>query len=524
VSEATPEGAPIFVLKDIPPNGVAPLVPLTRPQVYYGEGEDVPFVVVHSGTPELDYEGAGSAAQQYEGQGGISVGNILQRALFAWRYRDINLLISGQIHSDSKILIRRDIEERATLPVPFLTFDHDPYLAIVDGRLVWIWDAYTTTNEYPYSQSIDLAGATSDGLSGNVNYMRNSVKVTVDAYDGTMHYYVVDPQDPIIQVWRDAFPDLFTDGSLVPQDLRAHFRFPENLFQVQATQFARYHVTNTSEFFGGQDRWQIPQDPTFCPNAPDADPCLKTNPSGAIPELQPYYLLMKLPGETTEQFVLVMPFTPQGRQNMVGWMAAKSDPTDYGQRVAYDFPAGRPVLGPDQVFAQMNQDPTFSADRTLFSQSGSTVLFGDLLVIPVGNSFLYVEPVYIRSAQQNAIPELKRVIVANGETVGVGATLSDALNAATGAQTGGGGPSTPGGTTDQQIQSLLQEALDHFQAADAALKSGDLATYQSELVKAQQLVKQANDIAASAPSTPSKGLSPSPSPSLSLAPSPSPSP
>jgi uncharacterized membrane protein (UPF0182 family) len=507
VNAATTEGAPQFTLQDIPPAGE----PVTdQPRIYYGEGikDDAQFVVVKSGTPELDYEG--SPPYTYTGTGGIPMGNIFTRALFAWRYRDINLLISSQIKPDSRIMINRDIGQRVPKPAPFLGFDADPYLAVTQSGLVWIWDAYTSTTEYPYSQVIDLNSATDGALSGSVNYMRNAVKVVVNAYDGSMTYYA-DDSDPIIQVWMKAFPGLFTPISQAPADLKAHFRYPENLFQVQASQFANYHVQDPSLFYRKADFWQIPTDPTIASGATG------TTTSGGT-ALRPYYVLMKVPGDTTEHFQLVLPFVPQGRQNMVAWMAANGDGDNYGKIVAFEFPTGVNIDGPSQVFQRINQDPGFSATRTLLDQSGSNVLFGDFLVIPVENSFLYVQPVYVQAQQSvgtATVPELKRVVVANGDTVGVGTTLQEALtNSLANEPAGGGGGGGGTGTIDQRVANLLDQALQHFVAADAALKAGDLATYQSELKQAQDLVQQANDLAAkqaSASASPSGTPTPPPS-------------
>jgi uncharacterized membrane protein (UPF0182 family) len=516
VNTATTEGAPLLTLRDIPPVGEPTIA---EPRIYFGELNDVPFVVTNTGTKELDYEGASQEQETtYTGTGGIPVGNIFQRALFAWRFKDINLLISGLINSQSRIMIYRDLAERVPKPAPFLRFDGDPYLAVVDGRLTWIWDAYTTTNEYPYSESMDLGAATQGSLNGTANYIRNSVKVTVDAYNGDMKYYIWDPTDPIVQAWARAFPDMFTSKDDAPVDLQAHIRYPENLFQIQASQFATYHVTDPAVFFQKQDVWQIPIDPTVAGNAP-----IGTDVTGSDTALmRPYYSLMRLPGATDEHFMLILPFTPLGRQNMVSWMAADSDPGTYGDTVVYTFPSGRNVDGPTQVFAQINQDPDFSKDRTLLGSGGSTVVFGDFLVIPINDSLLYVQPVYVRSQQASSIPELKRVIVVNGDKVGIGTSLAEALAASTSGQTpggggGGGGGGTPGGSIDQQITDLLTQALQHFQAADAALTAGDLGTYQSELAQAQALVQQANDLAAEQTGT---GASGSPTPSPSVSPSP----
>ena len=307
VNTSTSEGQPLFTLRDIPPVG-EPLLEGDGPRVYYGENEDVSFVVVDTAADELDYQGTPEddqeqVTQNYQGQGGIPIGGILQRALFAWRYRDVNLLISSLVEGNSRIMIYRDIHERVPKAAPFLQFDADPYAAIVDGRLVWIWDAYTTTNEYPYSQPAILDEVatqpeeqTFPSLTGPANYLRNSVKVVVDAYDGTITYYVVEPGDPIIQAWQSAFPDLFTPMSDATPDLR----YPENLFQVQAWLFTAYHVTDPPVFYGRQDFWEFPGDPA----AAQVDAEQVTTPSQPM---RPYYVLMRLPGEQVETFSLPSP-------------------------------------------------------------------------------------------------------------------------------------------------------------------------------------------------------------------------
>ena len=499
VNQATAEGAPSLTLADIPVRS-DPGPELSQPRIYFGEGStgDTPFVVVGTKTAELDYEGS-TAPYAYNGTGGIPMGNPLQRALFAWRFRDVNLLISGQITSTSRIMIYRDIAQRVPKPVPFLTFDQDPYFAVSAGRPVWIWDAYTTTNQYPYSQSLNLSEATDGQLPPQlVNYMRNSVKAVTDAYDGTMTYYA-NLSDPIIQVWDRAFPGLLTPIEDAPTDLQEHFRYPENIFQTQATQFANYHVTDAQVFYQKQDRWEIPADPTVgltTTGTAPVEPIAPTTTSAA--RLRPYYLLMKAPGDTVERFQLVLPFVPEGRQNMVAWMTANSDPgPDYGRMLALELPDGANVDGPSVVFSRINQNPQFSAERTLLGQGGSQMLFGDFLVIPMSDSFLYIQPVYVRSNQTTSVPELKRVVVANGDSVGVGNTLQEALAESVKGQvdTGGGEPGGGGGGNEQTVNDLLNQALDHFQAAQDALTAGNLALYQSELDQAQQLVEQANELA-----------------------------
>ena len=510
----------MLTLKDLPPTGVPTM---TQPRIYYGETDQGNFVVAGA-NGELDYDGAPPIAP-YSGQGGIPVDNLLRRALFAWNFRDINLLLSNQITDSSRLMIYRDIEQRAAKAVPFLTFDSDPYLSIVGGRPVWILDAYTTSDGYPYSQAVSGTVATDGLLGGTFNYMRNSVKVVIDAYDGTVTYYA-DLTEPIIQVWAKAYPTLFTPIDEAPSELSAHFRYPENLFQVQAYQFANYHVTDGAAFYQRRDFWQISPDPTLSAGA-----------NGSPPPMRPYYQLIRVPGAKTEQFQLVIPFVPAGRPNMVGWMAASSDPADYGHVTMFRFPEGQNIEGPPQVFARINNDPAFSSFRTLVGQQGSTLSFGDFLVIPIDESFLYVVPVYVQASEGSEIPELKRVIVVNGSNgdVSLGTSLPDALGLATNGVSGGnnpGGPTQPpAGNTDQQIQDLLNQALSHFQKADAALKLGDLATYQSELAQAQALVQQAQQLALAAQGSGTGGpgsVSPTPTPSgsppVTVTPSPSASP
>ncbi len=505
VNTSSSIGAPAFLVQDIPPVTDQPDFQLSGngQRVYFGEISDVPYVVVNSGANELDYQSDSSQkhAPTYTGSGGIQVGGILGKLLFAWRFKDINLLISGLIHNDSRMLINRSLSERIPKPAPFLKYDGDPYAAIVDGQLVWIQDAYTTSNLYPYSQSVSLSGLTGSGhLTGSANYIRNSVKVVVNAYSGQMTYYVADPTDPIVNMWSHVFPSLFTPLSDASPDLRAHLRYPEDLFTVQANQFANYHVTDPQVFYGKQDFWQLPGDPS----------------AAAKSELAPYYVQMLVPGGTTEQFELILPFTPADRQNMVAWMAAGSDPVDYGKLVSFEFPSGQNVQGPQQVFNQINADPQFSAQRTLLSRGGSQVVFGNFLVIPIDRGFLYVLPVFVEGRQQGAqtFPQLKQVVVFHGNTIGLGTTLDTALansfSAAPPPNNGGG--NNGGGSVSDQIKALLDDAARHFQLADTALKAGDLGTYQQEIQAAESDIAQAQALAngsGSAGGTPSPGTSPS---------------
>jgi uncharacterized membrane protein (UPF0182 family) len=502
VNSISADGAPLFTLEDIPPQGEPAT---TQPRIYFGEVDDVEFVAVNAKSSELDYEGTagGTTPFTYDGDGGIPLGGTIRRALFAWRFRDINLLISGQIEAESRILMNRDLTERAAAPLPFLTFDRDPYLAVTEEGYVWIWDAYTTSNGYPYSQSVDVEQAT-DGLlpSQEVNYLRNPVKAVVDAYDGTVTYYA-DLDEPIMQVWNRAFPNVFEPIETAPEEIRAHFRYPENLFQIQAFQFANYHVTDPAAFYRKQDFWEIPDDPTIALTPAQRQQGIQQ------PKLRPNYLLMQLPGATEERFHLVIPFQPENRVNMVGWMAANSDPEGYGELVAFTFPAGQDVDGPGLVFSRVNSDEEFSQARTLLGRGGSRILFGDLLTIPIEDSILYVLPAYVLANQEAAVPELKLVTIVTGTTVYVADSLEEALQAATGAVTGGEAPPPQGGTEQEQLQRLLAKAVDHFRAAQEALQAGNLAMYQSELEQARALVEQANELAGEA-AEPSPSPSPSP--------------
>src|SRR3954454_8823878 len=515
VNTATVQGQPVLTLKNLPPEGQPPM---DQPRIYYGE-EDPGGFVVAGAQMKLDYDAGQSVP--YQGTGGIPVDNIFRRMLFALNFRDINLVLSNQITDSSRLMIYRNIEQRAAKAVPFLRFDSDPYLAIVAGQPVWILDAYTTTDQYPYSEAVSGTTATDGLLNGTFNYIRNSVKVVVDAYTGAVTYYA-DTSEPIIQVWSKAFPGLFTPITEASDELKGHFRYPENLFQVQAYQFANYHVTDPAAFYQRRDFWQVSPDPTLDPDA-----------NGTPPPMRPYYQLIRLPDTQTEAFQLVIPFVPAGRPNMVGWMAADSDPgPDYGHITMFRFPEGTTtsIEGPPQVFARINNDPSFSSFRTLVGQQGSTLSFGDFLVIPVDESFLYVLPVYVTASDSSpAIPELKKVIVVNGSEgdVSLGTSLPDALGIATsGVSTGGGGNGQggngngPTGSVDQQIQALLNEALLHFQRADAALTAGQLGTYQSELAEAQTLVQQAQTLAAqNAGGSGSGSTTTSPSPTVAASPS-----
>jgi len=501
VDQVTTAGSPSFVLADIPVTGGL-AGELTEPRLYFQEDTGVPYVLVNTGTDEFDFPEAETGGQvrfRYDGDGGIPVGGFARRLAFAWRYRDVNMLISGLIDEDSRVLINTRLEERVQKIAPFLLYDHDPYAAIVNGRVVWIWDAYTHADRFPYSERVDFGSLSGnqamEGVAGN--YIRNSVKVAVDAYDGTTTFYLVDEEDPIIEAWSRVFPDLFTPMSEAPPSLVEHFRYPEDLFRIQAHQYANYHVTDPAQFYAKEDFWSVPQ--------------VQKDPSDQLQsELEPYYVLLPLPGEDEARFRLFSPFTPLNRPNMVAWMAAESDPEAYGSLVSFEF-QGQNVNGPQQITTFIRQDTEVSQQVTLFGQLGSRVIYGDILAIPIGQSFLYVQPLYLES-EGVGIPEMKRVVVVNGENVEMSETLSGALAEAFGEAAapepgpGGPGPPEPGPPEpgpEATVAQLLAEAQAHFEAADQALRNGDLATYQAEIDQAEVLIQQAGELS---------GVQPSPSP------------
>ena len=492
VDETTTEGAPSFIASDIPPTGSLALE-MDRPQLYFQEDTDIQYAVVGTRTQELDFpegEGGGQALTRYDGEGGIEVGGFLRRLAFAWRYRDVNLLISGLVTPESRVLINTDLPTRVQKIAPFLSYDHDPYSALVDGRLVWIWDAYTTSDRFPYSerQNLGALAGPGSGLPPSGNYVRNSVKVVVDAFDGTTTFYQIDQADPIIRAWSRIFPGLLTPASEASSELREHFRYPEDLFRVQANLYANYHVTDPTQFYSKGDFWSVPR----VPLDPERTPI----------SLEPYYVLLPLAEDGESRFVLIQPFTPLNRPNMVSWMAADSDPEEYGQLTSFTF-GGRNVRGPGQAAVLMHQDPEVSRETSLLDQRGSNVIYGDLLAIPIGQSFLYVQPLYLQSQQaQEAIPEMKRVVVANGEEVGFAPTLEEAVALSLGEAVAPTEPTEPGAPTEPgvpgDVAALLAEAEQHFDRAEAALAAGDLATYEAEIEEAQRLVAQAAELAGAA--------------------------
>jgi uncharacterized membrane protein (UPF0182 family) len=401
VNKKDPEGLPVFLIKNIPPESSTGF-DIKNPAIYFGEEPDN-YAVVNSATPEFDYpSGTENVFAFYKGTGGIRVSGLARRLVFSFFFKDINLLVTENIVAKSRILIRRNIVTRLATLAPFLNFDRDPYIVVHDGRLVWIVDAYTASDHYPYSQR------NADGI----NYIRNSVKAVIDAYDGTTTLYVSDPDDPIIQTWERIFPSLFKPLSAMPDELHKHIRYPEDFFLIQADIYRTYHMRDPQVFYNREDQWGFARE----------------NYAGETVRMQPYYVVMRLPGESHEEYMLMLPMVPQGRDNMIAWMAARCDGADYGHLFEYSFSKDRLFYGPYQIQARINQSPDISRQLSLWNQMGSKVILGNLLVIPVQDSLLYVEPLYIR-AENGQLPELQRVIASYSDQVVMGETLSTTLNA-----------------------------------------------------------------------------------------------
>jgi uncharacterized protein len=503
VNAVVGEGLPDYVVGDLPPTG--PLK-VTQPAIYFGELSTIDnYALAPSNTLEFDFpKGSQDAYTTYTGTHGVPM-TATNRALWALRLGDFNLLVTPQVTDKTQLLFNRKIVDRARELAPFLTFDQDPYVVVVDGRLYWILDAYTTGTTYPYSQDSTFQGNASDG-GFDVNYVRNSVKVVIDAYEGTANFYVIDPKDPIIRAYQATFPSLFKPIDAMPAGLRAHLRVPEDLFTTQVGIYATYHITDPKVFFAREDVWAIPT--------------AQNSPGGTALAVQPYYVLFRLPGETNPEFLLIMPFTPRGKSNMVSWMAARTDGAHYGEYVSYVLPKDKVIFGPQQVANRINENTTISSDFTLFHQAGSEVQQGNLLVVPIGNSFLYFEPIYLRATQTSSLPELKRVILADQTQVVYANTLQQAIDQLVGTSTGPPSTTPPPTITPAviaQIADIVTQANQHYAKAYVALKSGDLTTYASEMVTVGKLLQQLQTLtgSAKATTTPTPGTLPSPSPSAS---------
>ncbi len=473
VTQKSPEGLPIFYLQDIPP--IATGGPrITEPRIYFGEAID-DYVIVDSSTPEFDYpKGKDNAYTTYDGKDGIPIGDARWRTLFAWQLDDLNILLSRYITGASKIMLHRDIQDRVRTLAPFLQLDHDPYIVISNGRLYWMQDAYTTSNWFPYAQP---------QANGEINYIRNSVKVVVDAYNGTVSFYVADATDPILATYRRIFPTLFKPLAAMPADLRQHIRYPEDLFYIQALEYRAYHMEAPEVFYNREDLWQFPREPTDANNA-------RYEPA----RMAPYYIMMRLPGDPHAEFFLMLPMVPSQRENMIAWLAARCDPPDYGKLIVYEFPKEKLVYGPFQIEARINQNTKISQQISLWNQMGSRVIRGNLLVVPIENSILYVTPLYLR-AETGQLPELKRVIAAYGDRVVMEETLPAALAAlfeefAPPTAPPAASPASLGSSSSGPAGERARQALGHYNKALESLKAGDWAGFGAELDALRPLLEQ----------------------------------
>ncbi len=474
VSRVTAEGLPEFVVKDIPPISSGGFPPITRPQIYYGEIANE-YVLVRTRSQELDYpSGDQNVYSTYTGRGGIPIGSFVRKLAFAIRFGEIKILLSDDVTQDSRIMIHRTVVERVRQITPFFRFDRDPYMVVTkDGRLVWMLDGYTTTDRYPYSDPVRTAEWTG-------NYIRNSLKVVADAYDGTVSFYVADPSDPIVRVYAQSFPGLLQPLERMPEDLHPHIRYPEDFFSIQARKYAVYHMEDPQVFYNKEDLWAIP----------------RRTIEGRDREMEPYYTIMRLPEEKREEFILLTLFNPARRDNMIAWLAARSDPPNYGRLIVYNFPKQKLVYGPRQIDARIDQDPVISQQLALWNQRGSTAIRGSLLAIPIDQSLIYVQPLYLAAAEQGALPELRRVVVAYANQIAMEPTLEQSLARIFGGRpTPGAAALTPPAARESVpgMAPLAQRALEIWNRAQEALRRGDWSAYGSEQKQLEETLRALAD-------------------------------
>ncbi|OFW36347.1 MAG: hypothetical protein A3F70_05975 [Acidobacteria bacterium RIFCSPLOWO2_12_FULL_67_14] len=473
VNQVTEEGLPVLYVGNLPLETI-PELPIEEPSLYYGELSN-DYSIVRTRTREFHYpRGEDNVFSEYEGRGGLAIGSLWRRLIFALRFGAYQILLSNEIDEDSRILFLRNIRERSQALAPFLAFDQDPYLVVADGRLYWMHDAYTTSSRYPYSTPAGGRG---------VNYIRNAVKIVIDAYHGTTTLYLADANDPIAATYARIFPGLFAPLEEMPPALRAHIRYPEDIFAIQASVFATYHMTQPPVFYNREDQWEIP----IIDDVGDA---------GAM---EPYYTIMRLPGEAEPEFIQMLPFTPRGRDNLAAWLAARSDGEHYGTLRVFQFPKQKVIFGPRQVVARISQDQVISPQITLWNQQGSQVIWGTLMVIPIEESLIYVRPLYLR-ASGGRIPELTRVIVAYQNQIVMEETLEAGLARLFGGPVGeesgiesvgappaaapppgpaAAGPAAPGGGSE--LAALAARARGHYDRAVEAQRNGDWAKYGEEI-------------------------------------------
>lgn len=453
VNEISTEGLPHLLVRDIPPQSADPVLEITRPELYFGE-LTTGYVIV--GTTELEFDrpsGDENIYGRYDGPDGVALNGLWQRLAFALRFNSSQILFSGAIGPDSRVLFHRQLGDRVWTLAPVFWYDTDPYLAIVDGRLVWLYDAYTWTDHFPYSE-----------LFSGLNYIRNSVKVAIDAYTGETTFYVVDSTDPIVRTYQAIFPRLFRSGEEMPLALREHWRYPEQLFRIQAEAYAAYHMEDPQVFYNREDLWAVPTEIRDTQEE----------------EMSPYYVVMQLPDQEGVEFLMMRPYVPNGRQNMIAWLYADSDGEDYGQLGVFKFPKEELIYGPMQVEARLDQDAYISQQLTLWSQRGSQVIRGNLMVIPLDDTLLYVEPLYLQ-AESGRLPELKRVLVAYGGRVAMAENLEAALQQVLGVEEVAQ-PVPPEETVPSSTDAavLARSAQAHYQAAQECLRRGDWVCYGRE--------------------------------------------
>ena len=476
VNQMTSEGLPELCVQNIPPISSSPVFGIKRPEIYFGELTQG-YAVVKSGQKEFDYpSGEANVYATYQGTGGVPVTSFFRKLLFAIYFRDANIVLSPLVTSESRFLYERDVKSRMSRLAPFLLLDQDPYMVISGGRLFWIQDGYTTSDRYPYSTETRGVG----------NYIRNSVKMVLDAYNGSVDMYVADPSDPMIQVYQRIFPGVFRPLSEIPPDLHRHLRYPEDIFRVQTYIYAVYHMTTPQVFYNKEDLWQIP---------------VIAGGGGENP-MSPYYTIMRLPQEKQEEFILMLPFTPGRKDNLSAWMVGRSDGDNYGKLVVYRFPKQKLVYGPRQIVARINQDAEISRQISLWDQRGSQVIQGNLLVIPIEEALIYVRPLYIRS-ESGKIPELKRVVVAYENQIAMEETLEASIakifggampenNGFAGAAPAGAAPAAPMLQAPGGGANLMQEAGAAYDRAMQAQRQGDWARYGEEIKKLGALLENLN--------------------------------
>jgi uncharacterized membrane protein (UPF0182 family) len=461
VNKISGEGLPELLIKDIPPVSSVDLT-ITRPEIYYGEITKG-YVIVKTKAKEFDYpKGDENVYSTYAGNGGMPVSSLWRRILFSIKFSNMQILLTTNFTSESRIMINRNIQERVNKVAPFLGYDKDPYMVISkEGKLFWIQDAYTMSSNYPYSTPV---------TGGYFNYIRNSVKVVIDAYNGTMDFYIIDQKDPVVEVYNNIFPQLFKNFDQMPEDLKEHIRYPKDLFQVQAELYSTYHMMDPDVFYNKEDYWTIP-------NEIYAETEIK---------MEPYYIITKLPGHERVEFILMTPFTPSTKNNMIAWLAAKNDQPEYGNLIVYKFPKEKLIFGPMQIEARIDQNSEISQQLTLWGQKGSTVIRGNLLVIPIEESIIYVEPLYLR-AEMGEIPELKRVIVSNGSDVVIGQDLEEALGKLF-AQAFKEREIVIIGE-EKTLKDLIKEAAGYYESAQGFAQEGNWSKYGEELQKLEQTLK-----------------------------------